>query len=334
MQRRISARAVWFVGPRQVEIRPVELAEPRDGQALVRTAYSGISAGTEMLAYRGQLDAGMALDETISSLAGTFDYPFRYGYSCVGRVERAQGELTEGSLVFAFQPHPDVFVTDVRDLIELPGSDPRLATLFPMVETALQVSLEAGPVLEQPVVVVGLGAVGILTALLLQRSGARVIASEPVAWRRDVAGRLGVRAVDPADVGAHVADESAERGVPLIVEVSGQPEALAGSLRLLAHEGMALVVSWYGSKPVQLPLGADFHRRRLTLRSTQVSTIPAHLSRSWDVPRRRAAGVRLLDELPIAALATHEFAFESAEKAYAEVDRGEAGLLHAALRYP
>ena len=333
MQRRIPARAVTFVAPRQVEIQSVDVAEPHDGQVLVRTSYSGISSGSEMLGYRGEVDADTALDEAISALSGSFGYPFCYGYSCVGHVERAECELAEGTLVFAFHPHQDVFVADAAELLELPATDPRLATLFPLVETALQISLDAAPVPEEPVVVIGLGAVGLLTALLLQRAGARVVASEPVAWRCEVAGRLGVRAVDPADVAGLVTEETGGRGVSLVVEVSGRPEALAGSLRLLAYEGVALVASWYGSKPVSLPLGAEFHRRRLTLRSTQVSTIPAALSQTWDVGRRRAAAVRLLGELPVPSLATHEFPFESAANAYAAVDRGEPGLMHAALLY-
>jgi len=331
--RGISARAVRFVAPRHVDIEAVQVEAPHEGQAVVRTSYSGISAGTEMLAYRGELESDTARDDTITALSGTFDYPFRYGYSCVGRVERAECDLAEGTLVFAFHPHQDVFVADAADLIALPPIDPRLATLFPLVETALQVSLDAAPVLEETVVVVGLGTVGILTGLLLQRAGAHVVATEPVAWRRDLADRLGLRAVDPADVAELIAEETGGRGVPLVVEISGRPEALVGSLPLLGHEGVALIASWYGTKPVQLPLGAEFHRRRLTLRSTQVSTIPAALSRTWDVRRRRTAAVRLLGELPVAALATHEFAMAAAADAYAAVDRGEPGLMHAALVY-
>jgi len=316
-----------------VDIEAVQVEAPHEGQAVVRTSYSGISAGTEMLAYRGELESDTARDDTITALSGTFDYPFRYGYSCVGRVERAECDLAEGTLVFTFHPHQDVFVADAADLIALPPIDPRLATLFPLVETALQVSLDAAPVLEETVVVVGLGTVGILTGLLLQRAGAHVVATEPVAWRRDLADRLGLRAVDPADVAELIAEETGGRGVPLVVEISGRPEALVGSLPLLGHEGVALIASWYGTKPVQLPLGAEFHRRRLTLRSTQVSTIPAALSRTWDVRRRRTAAVRLLGELPVAALATHEFAMAAAADAYAAVDRGEPGLMHAALVY-
>src|SRR6476620_9222433 len=66
-----EGRAVWFVGPRDVEIRSVSLPPVRAGQVLVRTAFSGISAGSEMLAYRGQLDPDMVLDESIGALGGT-----------------------------------------------------------------------------------------------------------------------------------------------------------------------------------------------------------------------------------------------------------------------
>ena len=329
-----SARAVTFVAPRRVELRPVDVAPPTDGQVLVRTAFSGISAGTELLAYRGELDADLALDEAISSLSGSFRYPFQYGYSCVGRVERSAAGIPEGALVFVFHAHQDVLVADATDVVRLPAVEPRVATLFPLVETALQVCLDAGPVLEQPVAVIGLGAVGLLTATLLHRAGARVVASEPLGWRRDIATGLGVRTVHPDQLAATLTDETGGDGVPLVVEVSGQPDALADSLPLLAHEGTALVASWYGTKPVPLPLGAEFHRRRLTLRSTQVSTIPAALSSRWDVARRREAALRLLTELPLGRLATHDFAIDDAAEAYAAVDRGEPGLLHAALRYP
>ena len=64
----------------------VDLPKPADDEVMVRTLWSGISAGTEMLAYRGELDRGLPLDESIGTLGGTFDYPFRYGYSCVGLI--------------------------------------------------------------------------------------------------------------------------------------------------------------------------------------------------------------------------------------------------------
>ena len=75
--------------------------------------------------------------------------------------------------------------------------DPRVATMFPLVETALQLSLDAGAVHREAAVVVGLGPVGLLTALLLARAGGKVLAAEPRADRRAVAAALGIDATPP-----------------------------------------------------------------------------------------------------------------------------------------
>jgi 2-desacetyl-2-hydroxyethyl bacteriochlorophyllide A dehydrogenase len=330
----VQARAVTFIAPHAVELREREVPEPRGEQLLVRTLYSGISAGTELLAYRGDIDPQLPLDSSISALADRFTYPFQYGYSCVGRVERSQAAFAAGDIIFAFHPHQDLFVVDAGDAVALGSVDPRLGTFFPLVETSLQITLDAGEVLEQPVVVIGLGAVGILTAALLLRAGARVLAAEPKPWRQEAAAKFGINTVLPEDLERSVMAETRGAGVPLVIEVSGDPTALGPVLPLLAHEGTALVASWYGVRPVTLPLGGEFHRRRLTIRSTQVSTIPARLAATWTRDRRRATVARLLEELPLQVLATHVFPFDDPAAAYDALSRGESGLLHAAFAYP
>jgi 2-desacetyl-2-hydroxyethyl bacteriochlorophyllide A dehydrogenase len=326
----VEALRVLFVAPRRVELAPVDLPEPGRGRLLVRTRFSGISAGTELLGYRGLLDPDLPIDERIGALGGTFQYPFPYGYSCVGEVERSAGSVPPGTLVFAFHPHQDRFVVGEDDVLALPsGTDPRLATLFPFVETGLQLSLDAGQVAQETVVVLGLGVVGVITALLLQRAGATVVAADPSEERRELAVSLGIPAVGPSGL----RERLPSAGAPLLLELSGSPTALAGALDLLAHEGTALVGSWYGRQQVELPLGGAFHRRRLTIRSSQVSTIPAALAARWDVGRRRQVAVGLLGELPLAALATTEFAFADAPAAYEALDSRQPGVVHVALRY-
>ena len=328
-----SGRSLWFDAPRRVDIRPSDLSPIGEGEVLVRTSFSGISAGTEMLAYRGELDPELPLDETIGALGGTFRYPFRYGYSCVGVVEASRSDLPEGALVFAFQPHQDAFVAKAGDVIALGAVDPRQATLFPLVETALQITLDAGALLGETVVVLGLGVVGSLSALMLQRAGARVVAVEPRAWRRDALSGLGVETVSNDGLATALSSDGPPSSVPLVIEASGNPDALRSAFGLLAHEGTVLVASWYGNKDVSLPLGQEFHRRRLTIRSTQVSTIPVGLANRWTRESRTRAVVELLAELPLDRLATHTFAFEEAGDAYAAIDVGTEGLIHAALGY-
>ena len=327
--------ALWFVGPRHVELRPIELPALGVGEVAVRTCCSGISAGTELLAFRGQLPSDLPLDESIAALdGGSFDYPFRYGYSAVGVVEAVGPDvhrgLAVGDVVFAFHPHQARFHVAADAVVPVGDLPPRLATLLPYVETAFQVTLDAGPVFGDDVVVSGLGVLGTLIALLVERAGARVIAVEPQAWRRDLAAGLGVTAVAPGELPAVVAERGA---VPLAIECSGSPSALAPLLDVVAHEGTVLVASWYGSREVALPLGGAFHRRRLTIRSTQVSTIPAAQSSKWTPSRRIARAVELAAGLPLAALATDTVDIAAAADAYARLDSGTSGVMHVAFGY-
>jgi 2-desacetyl-2-hydroxyethyl bacteriochlorophyllide A dehydrogenase len=315
----VPARALFHTAPRRVEIREVPEPRPASGEVVVRTLYSGISSGTERLVFRGEVPEDVALDDTIKALSGTFAYPFPYGYACVGRVEG------QDRLVFAFHPHQDVFAAAAGDLVGLSAVDPAAATLFPLVETALQVTLDAGAGYRDRVVVFGAGVVGLLTALLLKRSGRRPLCVEPLEWRRSLAGSLGVSTVAP--------EELSQEEVTLVIDASGNPEVPARALDMLAHEGTLLVASWFGSKPVQLPLGGAFHRRRLTIRSTQVSTIPARLSATWTVARRRAEAAALLPELPLHELCSHVFSFADAAEAFRAVDENPPGLMHAVLDY-
>jgi threonine dehydrogenase-like Zn-dependent dehydrogenase len=173
--------------------------------------------------------------------------------------------------------------------------------------------------------VLGAGVLGLLTGLLLQRSGWQPLIAEPQEWRRALASSLGVTTAAPPEL--------AREEVPLVIDASGNPDAPAMALNMLAHEGTLLVASWFGTKPVVLPLGGAFHRRRLTIRSTQVSTVPARLSGTWSRSRRRREATTLLTGLPLAQLCTHVFGFDHAAEAFRAVDEGKPGLMHAVLNY-
>ena len=326
------ARAVRFVAPYSVDLADVAVPEPTVGEVLIRAEFSGISGGTEMLAYRGELDSSIPKDETLGGLAGSFEYPFTYGYSAVGTVESSRTDLGEGDRVFAFHPHQTRFVASAADVVPIGDCDPRAATLFPLVETALQISLDTGIRHREVAAVVGLGPIGILAAILLARSGAVVVGSDPTPWRREVTQACGLEAVEPEELGDAVRATTRGRGADFIVEATGNPEALADSLGLLSPEGVAIVASWYGLKPVTLPLGAEFHRRRLEIRSSQVSTV-GHRAVRWDRGRRLETTQTLLAELPLSLLASHTFPLERAPEAYAAIHRGDAGLVHVALAH-
>ena len=85
-----------------------------------------------MLAYRGELDSTLSRDEALGPLAGSFEYPFTYGYSAVGTVEASRTDLGEGERVFAFHPHQTRFVVTAADVVPIGDCNPRTATLFPL----------------------------------------------------------------------------------------------------------------------------------------------------------------------------------------------------------
>jgi NADPH:quinone reductase-like Zn-dependent oxidoreductase len=86
MSRSIQTTNLIFTAPYDVTLAAEMLAAPAAGQVLVRTLLSAISAGTELLFYRGQAPAQMSADATIAALSHTAQYPLKYGYTLVGEV--------------------------------------------------------------------------------------------------------------------------------------------------------------------------------------------------------------------------------------------------------
>src|SRR5262245_35116879 len=187
------ARALFHTAPRCVEIRALPAPRPAAGEVLVRTLCSGISGGTELLVYRGEVPAELALDDTIDALGGTFSYPFAYGYACVGEVAES------GQAVFAFHPHQDVFAARAGELVPVPRIHRPAARVLRLVETALHVTLDAGTGYLDQVIVLGAGVLGLLTGMPLRGSGWRPLIAEPQSGRRAVASRLGVTTAAPEE---------------------------------------------------------------------------------------------------------------------------------------
>jgi threonine dehydrogenase-like Zn-dependent dehydrogenase len=95
--------------------------------------------------------------------------------------------------------------------------------------------------------------------------------------RAQVADALGVGFALPDD-----ADADAD----IVIEASGSQEGLQFALRIAATDGEVIVASWFGSRAVQLELGADFHSRRLSIRASQVGAV-AEARRALRTPRDR-----------------------------------------------
>ena len=332
------ARAVWFPRPRAVEIREEPDRPPAPGEVRIRAVVSAISHGTEMLVYRGEVPEDLALD--LPTLRGGFGFPIKYGYASVGRVEEVGPGVrgfAPGDLVFTHHPHQTGYTVAADLPVALPaGVTPEFGVLLANAETAVNVLLDAPVMVGEVVVIFGQGVVGLLLTQLIRRHlpGA-LLTVDPLPRRRQLSMSLGADAsLDPAeDVAAAVRERADGRGADLIIEASGQPVVLQAALDVAALEGRVLVVSWYGTKPVQLDLGGAFHRRRLRLISSQVGHVPGSISPRWDVARRRRVAAELLPSLALEPLISHRFPFDRAAEAYALVDQRPEEVVQVVLTY-
>lgn len=316
---------LYFTAPYAVEVREEPLPPVGEGQLLVRTDYSAISAGTEMLLYRGQMPADLALDETIAALAGGMQYPVRYGYAAVGTVLDVGKNVDKvwiGRQIFAFYPHSTHFVVEKTAVFPLPaGINPADALFLPNMETAVSFVMDSQPVIGERVAIFGQGVVGLLTtAVLATMPLADLWVVDGVARRREQAlAWEATAALDPAE--AEALPALRQFAADLSLELSGNPAALDLAIEATGFNGRILVGSWYGQKRAELNLGGRFHRAHQTLISSQVSQMKPHWLGRWDKQRRLDVAWRLLAEIRPSQLITHRYPLAEAAVAYDLLDR-------------
>ncbi|MCB8945764.1 MAG: zinc-binding alcohol dehydrogenase [Ardenticatenaceae bacterium] len=337
--------SLLFTQPFQLEIREETLPPLKANQVLVQTHASAISAGTEMLVYRGQLPTDMALDATISSLAGAAQYPLKYGYAAVGRVIELGREVDKswhGRFVFAFNPHESHFIADPAQLIPLPESlPPQTAVLLPNMETAVSFLMDAQPMIGEQVAVFGQGVVGLLTThLLAQLPLASLVTLDGYALRRALSQKWGATAVfDPTQPSIQpqlITALQADRPYPaadLTFELSGNPQALDMAIAVTGFNGRLLIGSWYGQKRAHLNLGGHFHRSHMRLISSQVSHINPQWQGRWSKERRLATAVHHLHHLPTTDLITHHLPFTQAPAIYQQLHEAPENIIQIIMNY-
>jgi len=331
---RTPARALYFIGPREVAVRERPVPDPDAGQVRVRTERSAISSGTERLIYRDEVPSDVEADETIDALDGSLSYPLQYGYAAVGRVTAVGRNVDtdwEGRRVFAFHPHESHFLAAPETLVPV-DYGPRRAALLANAEAATNFVMDGRPRIGERVAVFGQGTVGLLTtALLAQVPLETLVTVDCYEKRRAVSEALGA----DASVGsAAAADEHlGGDGADVTFEVSGNPDALEDAIGVTGYAGQVVVGSWYGAKPATLELGGAYHRSHIRVRSSQVSRVdPDHAGR-WDKDRRLDLVRRRLAGLETDRLVTHELPIERAGEAYELLDGSPEEAICVLLTY-
>ena len=340
-------KALYFIDRGKVEVREEPIPAQNSNSVTVRTEFSAISAGTELLLYRKEIPETLARDESISSLPGTFAYPLKYGYSTVGKVIDTGAQVDRswrGRHVFSFHPHESHFTTTIDELFAVPDSVSTAdALFFPNMETAVTLVIDGSPTIGEQIAIFGQGIVGLLTTAHIARlPGVRIITFDHYQKRREASVKLGAWAsIDPDEPDAieraqkHVSTQAHSTGTDLTYEISGNSDALQQAINMTGFGGRIVIGSWYGTKPVTLDLGTRFHRQRISLQSSQVSTLAPPSRTRWTKRRRASLTWHMLSTVqPAQHFITHTCSIDDAGRAFALLDRQPETALQVILAYP
>ena len=332
-----QSKEVWFTAPNQVDVRNTEIREPGPTEVVVSVVYSAISAGSELLLYRGEMPSDIPLDSSIDSLKMDVGYPKKYGYACVGNIIEVGAKVESswiGRKIFCFHPHVSHFTAPIVDLIAIPeGIAMKDAVFLPNMETAVNLAQDGKPIVGERVVILGQGVVGLLLADLLSRYPLASLTSfDKDKDRREWSKQAGVANVfAPGKLTLN--ELSTVSDADLIYEVSGQPEALNLAIELAGFSSRIVLGSWYGTKSAKVELGGLAHRNRLQFITSQVSTIGPDLTGRWDKTRRINLVWDMLKKVKPSKFISHAVDVQDAPEFYKRINDGEKGILQVIFKY-
>jgi 2-desacetyl-2-hydroxyethyl bacteriochlorophyllide A dehydrogenase len=324
----MKARQVVIVKPFEVAVRDVDLPDPAENQILVATEVSAISPGTELAVYTGTHQ--WLLDPNLPE----WKFPFRSGYSAAGTV------IAVGSKVTGWKPGDRVSYPGNHASAELltlghergrwwklPANlDAEPASLAVILRYGMGASIRAGITLGRSAAVMGLGLIGQGALRCLRAAGAHpVIGIDSVRMRRESAMSAGADlTLDPTDPNfrTQLNDFLGTRGVELVADATGVPDAIPVAMSLACDGGQVVVVGSPRGRAKDVNFYDDLHRRYIEVSGAHGNMLfePAHarLAGAWDIDKAQRWLLAALAgrRLNLDGLITHRFAPEQLGVAY------------------
>ena len=344
-------KVVVFTQPRTVGFDVYDDPPLGPHELRVRTLYSGISAGTEMTAYRGsnpylskQWDAKNRL--FLPSETPSQPYPLSgWGYEEVGEVIEVSPDVTSlkvGDIVYGTWGHRTHHILQeeyANQRIKPENLDPILAIYSHLGPIALNGILDANIHVGETVAIFGLGVVGQVIAQLAKLSGARVCGVDLIEKRLELA-----RDVGAIDYGFNPKDGSpAEkikeltngRGADVTIEVSGSARALNEAVRATAYSARVVVLGFFQGEAQGLLLGEEFHHNRISLVCSQISNVDPSLSYRWDRIRliHTIMELQAQGSLNLRPVITHVIPFKQAAQGFQILDETPDQALQVVLDF-
>jgi (R,R)-butanediol dehydrogenase / meso-butanediol dehydrogenase / diacetyl reductase len=283
-------RAAAYIGDQMFRIEDRDPREPAAGEVRLDVAYVGI-CGTDLHIKHGAMDArvtipaiiGHEMSGTVAAVGeGVADWapgervtvmPLDWCGTCPAC--RAGHQHVCQNLVFvgidAAGAMQQSWTVPERLLVRLPAELPLdQAALTEPVAVAVHDVRRAGLRGGERALVVGGGPIGMLIGAVAAAEGGDVLISEPNAFRRRVAERVGLKTLDPAadDLPAAIEAWTDGAGADVAFEVSGSGAGLAAATHAVRVRGRLVVVAIH-SQPVAVDLFRVFWRE-LTLVGARV----------------------------------------------------------------
>lgn len=306
---------------------------PGEGEILIQTHCSLISAGTELSYYAGTNQ---------QLIGGDKGFPYTPGHCNVGTVLAVgpgETRIQIGAHVLSFAKHVSHAVVRSAEAFVFPqDADWRDALFMQMAGIALTGLLAAGKTRNSTVAVLGLGMLGNLAVQLAHADGNRVVGISHSAFRAEMLRQIGlpaVTAIREQDMQAGVLAVLGE-APEIVIDATGRADHIVPGLRLVRSRGTFVL---FGSPRetilldvynlIHVPgirmVGAHMKNRAAFAVGTGLETTGRIMEAMW---QQIASG-----QVQASRLITHEFPVDEAEKAYELLANDHDHVLGVMLRW-
>jgi 2-desacetyl-2-hydroxyethyl bacteriochlorophyllide A dehydrogenase len=230
----MKARSIVITGKNQAAVQDFDLPEPGKGQLLIENKYSCVSPGTETRCFAGLQSS---------------NYPFISGYMATGTVIKKGPDTAtpEGTHVFIsgtqessiqrmWGGHTSHAIVSEQSIVTVPEHI-SLKEVAPLKLAAIAFHgfRLARPLAGERVAVIGLGALGQISARLYTMCGARTVCCDLSEFRVNTAKKAGLDALLVRGTLQETLKSSFPEGVDIIVDVTGFPAVMTQAVTL-AHD--------------------------------------------------------------------------------------------------
>ena len=326
-------KTVMLYEPYKVDIIDEPVPDVPPDRFLVKNSVTGISNGTEMRMYRGDVNVLPRWQSIEGEWSYIHEYPTTPGYESVGEVVEVGAEVDDlevGDRVVSCGQHYE-YVLGRKPYGKVPENVSDDEALFAILgTTTAHIMRRANFEYGDNVLVVGQGGLGLLAAQQARNAGAGMVIGADIDDRAlAISKKVGVDVQinsKKEDIEDRVYEETDGLGADVAIEATGNPNAVNDAVNAVRAQGKVLIGGWHAD-PSNVVYGDTFMIKELKLISCMAMGpsepgLPPHRVR-WDINRGFEFQLKLLSEkrLNVKPMITHRFDFTDIAKAYDLIDK-------------